>query len=66
MSVRLAFVCRWPLHVCTLHCVYCFEKHKSDSPSKRMRFETAVAVLEPELAAFGANRARANASPWSS
>lgn len=42
--------------ICNRHCVYCFEKHKSDSPSKRMRFETAVVVLEPELAAFGANR----------
>ena len=47
--------------ICNRHCVYCFEKYKFDG-----RFETAVVVLEPELAAFGANRARANASPWSS
>ena len=47
--------------ICNRHCVYCFEKYKFGG-----RFETAVVVLEPELAAFGANRARANASPWSS
>lgn len=42
--------------ICNRHCVYGFEKYKFDGPSKRMRFETPVAVLEPELAAFGVNR----------
>ncbi len=57
MDIRTTRFCTLMVtHACNLRCVYCFEKHKSDAPSKRMRFETAVAVPEPELAAFGANR----------
>lgn len=42
-------------HACNLRCVYCFEKFKSNHPSKRMNFETATAVLSRELKQFGAS-----------
>lgn len=37
---------------CNLHCVYCFEKYKSNDPSKRMSFETAKQILTKEFADF--------------
>lgn len=40
-------------HACNLHCVYCFEKYKSNHPSKRMDFETATTILLKEMRAFG-------------
>ncbi|MFR9507796.1 MAG: radical SAM protein [Rikenellaceae bacterium] len=37
---------------CNLNCVYCFEKHKSNDPSKRMTFEIAKEIIEKEFSAF--------------
>lgn len=51
MDLRTIRVCVMAARICNRHCVYCFEKYKLDG-----RFETAVVVLEPELAAFGVNR----------
>lgn len=42
-------------HVCNLRCVYCFEKHKSNDPSRKMSFETAKAILSKELDLFAAS-----------
>ncbi len=39
-------------HACNLRCTYCFEKHKSNDPSRRMSFETAKTILSKELDLF--------------
>lgn len=46
-DIRTNRICSLMLtHACNLHCVYCFEKFKSN---KQMRFDTAKAILEKEF-----------------
>ncbi len=39
-------------HNCNLHCVYCFEKYKSNRPAKRMDVQTAIEILKKEIDLF--------------
>jgi len=56
-DTRTARICTLMVtHACNLHCVYCFEKYKSNHPSKRMSTETAVTILTREMERFAATR----------
>lgn len=45
-DIRTNRICSLMLtHACNLHCVYCFEKHKSN---KQMSFDTATTILKKE------------------